>query len=323
MPPSPSGDAAARDLVARPLRPHAQPSHRPWAGGRLGSGDDAVGELWLAGPDSVVDTDLGPMTLDAVAERGRRAFVGRRAFAHLGGRFPLLVKLIDAGSWLSLQVHPDDALAAELYGPRTLGKAEAWVVLEATADAELVTGPGEDLSATALRAAITAGDLDRDRCQVRPGRRGEALFLAPGTVHAIGAGCFVYEIEQPSDITFRISDWGRPETPDRPLHRAESLRAVDPTSRARVVGRDWSLDGGALVAPQFQLEILEVSTDVPRRPAGQSLEVVTAVAGRAEIIVDGWVASLDPYETIVIPAAIPAYRIAGGPGARVCIGSVP
>ena len=195
----------------------------------------------------------------------------------LGARFPLIVKLIDAGDWLSLQVHPDDALAAELYGDRAVGKAEAWLVLDGDPDARLITGPRRDLGEAALRAGIAAGTLDHGDCEERPAVAGETLLLAAGTLHAIGTGAFVYEIEQPSDITFRISDWGRPAVPGRGLHGAESLRAVRPDAHAIPVGRDWALDGGALAVREFRLEIERPDGAVTRRPSGVSLEVVTAI----------------------------------------------
>jgi mannose-6-phosphate isomerase len=317
-------DAETSHLLATAvLRPRPQRSLRPWAGHRLGADGEQVGELWLAGPDSVAETALGPMTLDEVAATAGMAFVGRNGMRLLGARFPLLVKLIDAAGWLSLQVHPDDALAAELYGPRALGKTEAWVVLDATPDAELVTGPGAELSAEALLAAIAAGNLDRDRCLVEPCSPGETRLLRAGTLHAIGAGCFVYEIEQPSDLTFRISDWGRPETRERPLHRVESARAIRPGSRAELVGVDWRLDRGDLTVPEFQLELVVGSDGLERRPAGTSLEIVTAVRGGLRVSGDGWSEPLAPFETLVVPASIAAYRIQGTSGSLACVGRIP
>jgi len=321
---SPAPDAATgHPLAEAVLRPPPRQSVRPWAGRRLGAAGEQVGELWLAGPDSVVATALGAMTLDDVAGAAGAPFVGRNGMQLVGARFPLLVKVIDAAAWLSLQVHPDDALAAELFGPGALGKAEAWVVLDAAPDAELVTGPAADLAPEALLAALDAGDLGRDRCLVEPCLPGQTRLLRPGTLHAIGAGCFVYEIEQPSDLTFRISDWGRPETPDRPLHRAESARAVRPDARAELVGRDWRLDGGSLSIPEFQLEIVVDPDGEARRPAGTSLEVVTAVRGEIEVSGDGWRETLVLFETLVVPASIPAYRLQGSDGSIACVGRTP
>ena len=314
-------------LVTAPLRPEPTRSIRPWAGHRLGSEGEGVGELWLAGPDSMVETVSGRLTLEQVAARAGEAFVGRNGLRRLGARFPLLVKLIDAAAWLSLQVHPDDALAAELYGAGAVGKAEAWLVLDASPGAELITGPAPHVTERGLRAAIAGGDMGRDDCEIQPCVPGETRFLAAGTLHAIGPGCFIYEIEQPSDLTFRISDWGRPETPERPIHRAESLRAVRPDAGARLAGRDWRLDGGALTVPEFRLELVapanqEVGAGT-RRPDGASLEIVTAVRGDVTVVGDGWAEALGPYGTVVVPASVAHYRIDGPVGSLACVGSIP
>ena len=314
--------------AGRPLRPIPVVSVRPWAGRRLGPPGDRVGELWLAGPGSIVaDGATGATdqeaTLDAIAATAGAALVGEAGLRLLGPRFPLIVKLIDPAEWLSLQVHPSDALAAELYGPGALGKTEAWLILDADPESRLVTGPAAGLAEADLRAAIAAGTLDRDDCEIRPAVPGDALLVETGTLHAIGAGAFVYEIEQPSDLTFRISDWGRPAVPGRTLYPAESLRAIRPDARVRPVGRDWHLDGGALVVPEFRLEVALLPGPVLRSPAGRSLEVVTVIEGEAVLTGQGWSERLARWETLVVPASAADYRIDGVAGARVCIGSVP
>ncbi len=280
-----------------------------------------MGELWLAGPDSVVATDDGDRTLDALAAALGEALVGVRGMALLGPRFPLIVKLIDAGDWLSLQVHPDDALARELYGPDALGKIEAWLVVDADPASELVTGPADDLEEAALREAIAAGTASHPHCHRRPAVAGDTLLIRAGTLHAIGAGAFVYEIEQPSDLTFRISDWGRPT--GRTLHVAEALRAIRPTLRAEPAGSGFRLDGGALEVPEFRLELPDLAVPVDRRPGGRSCEVVTAIRGPLRVTGDGWSEMLAPYETLVVPAAVDAYEITGPADGIACVGSLP
>ena len=288
-----------------------------------------MGELWVAGPGSIVEapasvgTASGAHTLDELAAVEGAALVGSRAIALLGARFPLLVKLIDAGDWLSLQVHPDDALAAALYGPTALGKTEAWLVLDAEPGSVLVTGPRRGLDAADLRRAIEEGAVERSQCETTAARPGDTLLLETGTMHAIGAGTLVYEIEQPSDLTFRMSDWGRPATADRHLHIAESLRALRTDAHAVPVGRDWRLDGGALTVRELRLEIADLNAPTTRRPAGETLEVVTAIRGTAELEGDGWQERLEPFETLVIPASVPEYRLAGASGALACVGSIP
>jgi mannose-6-phosphate isomerase len=302
------------------LSPVPAPSLRPWAGTRLGGG---IGELWLAGPDSVVELAQGAMTLNELAVQHGAALVGARAMDRLGARFPLLVKLIDAGDWLSLQVHPSDAVARRLHGPAAVGKAEAWLVLEADAGAQLIVGPRPGLADHELRARIGDGTLNRDACESMPAVRGEMLSLRAGTLHAIGAGVFVYEIEQPSDLTYRISDWGRPPVPGRRLHTAEALEALVPGERAVPSGVGFVPDGGALILPQFQLEILGPGGSFARTPAGETPEVVSVVAGTARLIGSDWQAPLEPNRAIVVPAACEAYVIEPGSDTRVLVGSLP
>jgi mannose-6-phosphate isomerase len=241
--------------------------------------------------------------------------------ALVGRRFPLLVKVIDAGGWLSLQVHPNDALAAELYGASQLGKTEAWVVLDADAGARLVVGCREGMAAADLREAIAAGSLDRAGCAEIEAVPGETLLVRAGTIHAIGAGTTIYEIEQPSDLTFRISDWGRAPTAARPLHTAEALRAVIPDARVEPAGSGWALEEGRLDAGVFGLEIVDAR--VSRTPARETLEVVTAVGGTVGLRGPDWEETLGELETVVVPAAVEGYELEPGPGSRAFVGTIP
>lgn len=305
----------------QPFRPVAMPSLRPWAGSRLGGPGGQVGELWLAGPALEAEVDGVARSLEELAGVYGEALVGRRGLARLGARFPLIVKLIDAADWLSLQVHPDDALARELYGPDAVGKAEAWLVLDADPGAELVTGPAEGLSARDLLAAVDAGEAGQRHCRRIPARAGEALILRPGTLHAIGAGTFVYEIEQPSDLTFRISDWGRT---GRPLHRAEALRALVPDRSAEPAGSGFRLGEGGLCLPEFRLELPELrDSPLERAPAGETCEVITPLRGTIRLDGEGWSELLDPYQTLVVPAAVERYTISGRADALACVGGLP
>ncbi len=307
--------------LSRPLRPVSASSPRPWAGTRLGEG---VGEVWVAGPASLVPLpDGSSATLDELAAIEAEALVGRAGVAALGRRFPLLAKLIDAADWLSLQVHPDDALARRLFGADAVGKDEAWVVLAAEAGSRLVTGPAAGLDAAAVRAAVAAGSMGFAECELRTTTAGDVLNVRAGTIHAIGPGVFVYELEQPSDLTFRISDWGRPPTPGRRLHLEEALEAVDPSRRAELVGSDWRLEGGALDDRRIRLELVAAGPASARRPAGRSPEIVTAFGGSVTLVGDAFEERLAPLETAVVPAAVDRYDLVLADGATAVVGSLP
>jgi len=174
--------------------------------------------------------------------------IGADADPALG--FPLLVKLLDCNDWLSVQVHPDDALAGKLEGePR--GKTEAWILLAAAPGAQIVVGiePGTD--AAGLDAAIRENRLE-PLLSYQTVSAGDVVYMAAGTVHALGPGVLVYEIQQSSDQTYRLYDWGRMglDGKPRPLHIEKSLRAArlgikPPMSRLEDTASGGVVLGGA------------------------------------------------------------------------------
>jgi mannose-6-phosphate isomerase len=206
---------------------------RPWGGGRFGTvGDEPVGEIWVSGDDATLPDGR------TLAEAGIAESVP-------------LVKILDIAAELSVQVHPADQLARELHGPRAVGKHEAWVVLEAKPDTSIAIG---------LANPETVEDLfSGDRANVAaalalvPVTAGTVIDVAPGTVHAPAAGILLYELQQRSDLTYRIFDWGR----SRPLHLAEARRAIRPSAAAavsRLPDGDGRIDLIDLPAP-FRLEL--------------------------------------------------------------------
>jgi mannose-6-phosphate isomerase len=215
--------------VLTPFRVAPLAQERVWGGTRLGpQGTLPIGELWLAGPWLLVaDGPYAGRTLDDVAAELGPALVGSAAPSRPGPRFPLLVKLLDPAAWLSVQVHPDDAAARRLAGPDAVGKPKPGTP-EAEPGAELLAGtrPGvRRRTPGAMRAgaqrpsparhAVTAGDVP---------------CWGPDA-HAVGPGVLLYELQQPSDLTYRVDDWGRPASPGRRLHTKEALASVVPQSR--------------------------------------------------------------------------------------------
>ena len=212
------------DLRTTPLRMAPDLRVRPWAGARLAAADRHIGEAWLAGPASrVAGGAADGRTLDELAAAMGTDLVGSRGLIHGRGGFPVLVKLIDAAEWLSIQVHPNDAQALAIEGEPGIGKSESWLVLDAGADAAILLGPAADVSPERVLAAIGTADLPDvlARVDVVPGDR---IDVPAGTLHAIGPGVFVYEIQQPCDITYRCWDWGRT---DRTVHTDKSRLVTD------------------------------------------------------------------------------------------------
>ena len=157
-----------------------------------------------------------------VRERGYE-LLGRHAPRAV---FPLLFKFLDACRDLSVQVHPDDARAARL-SPPDLGKTEAWYVIDAAAGSRIYAGLHAGVDQASLAAALRAGRCDEVMHSFEP-RAGDCVFIPAGTVHAIGAGLVVAEIQESSDVTYRLYDWNRTgaDGKSRPLHIEAGLEAV-------------------------------------------------------------------------------------------------
>ncbi len=193
----------------------------------LPPGDDFA-ESWQlvdrgADQSAVVAGPLAGHTLgELVRERGPE-LLGRHAPRPA---FPLLFKFLDACRDLSVQVHPDDVRAARLVPP-DLGKTEAWYVVDARPGSRIYAGLRDGVDRAALAAAIAAGRCDELLHSFEP-RAGDCVFIPAGTVHAIGAGLVVAEIQESSDVTYRLFDWNRtgPDGQPRPLHVEAGLEAV-------------------------------------------------------------------------------------------------
>ena len=163
------------------------------------------------------------------------------------------VKLLDVQDRLSVQVHPDDDLAKVMHGPNAIGKHEAWVVLEAAPGAELLLGRSPSVSSSDITNALASGaDITR-LLAPHAARRGDVFDVPTGCLHALMPGLFIWEVQQRSDRTYRVADWGRND-PSRPLHQAEALRATDATYQAtRTTAIDWGKPGEQLLvaSPHF------------------------------------------------------------------------
>lgn len=175
---------------------------------RLPGREVAIGEAWETEISNVAQNEpYSGKTLGRLVEELGTALLGDQVLAIFGRRFPLLAKFIDANDKLSLQVHPDDCYAAMHEGGK-LGKTELWYILAAEPGASIVHGFKEATSRTAVRRAIEEGTLE-SLLQEEVVRPGDVIFVPAGTVHAIGAGVLLYELQEYSDITYRMYDYGR------------------------------------------------------------------------------------------------------------------
>ena len=291
-----------------------EPEYRDyvWGGQRLRLGQ-LTAEAWIVYEhDQVASGPLQGRTLADVAAEYRSALLGTRAFNRTGMRFPILIKLLDCAAWLSLQVHPNDEQARRLEGPEQFGKTEAWHILDAAPDAEILCGLREGTTAETLAQAVRGGTL-LDHMQRLNVRAGDTVFIRAGTIHALGPGLMLYEVQQTSNLTYRVFDWNRPASDGRPLHIDQSLAVTDLKAVAPVTPPPTFVDGQAATlinCEYFTLDLLTAeanSIDLVTR--GESFHALTAIDGQAIIESEAGHVVINRLETALIPAACDAYRI--------------
>ena len=282
-----------------------------WGGQRLRPGPDLTAEAWIIYEGNQV-IDLG-LTLAEASARYKADLLGSKAAQRAAaGRFPLLIKLLDAAQWLSLQVHPNDEQAVQLEGPAASGKTEAWHILEAAPAARLIAGLQPGTQGQALAQAIRDGSIINLAHYVDV-QAGDTIFMPPGTIHAIGPGMLLYEVQQNSDHTYRVYDWGRPETPTRRLHIDKSIAVAQAQAAPVPLARPSLGDGQAQTLCQsayFSLALLACNT----RPAildtrGESFHALTVIQGRARVTCEGQAIELGQYQSLIVPACSRAYQV--------------
>ena len=189
------------------------------------------GETWeISGVKSdvsvVANGELAGKSLASLLEEYKDQLVGKVVYEHFGNEFPLLVKFIDANDDLSIQVHPDDKLAKERHN--SFGKTEMWYVIQADEGATLISGFNQNVSQDIYVDKLNSGKIN-DILNKEEVSAGDIFFLPAGRVHTIGKGLLIAEIQQTSDITYRIYDFDRVDDKGnkRELHTEEALAAID------------------------------------------------------------------------------------------------
>ena len=299
-----------------------------WGGDRLRPGQDPTAEAWVVYEgDQIASGPLAGQTLAELTRRNGAELLGQPVVEKTGERFPLLIKLLDCAEWLSLQVHPNDEQAVRLEGKGHFGKTEAWHILEADPGAELLGGVKPGASPAEIRSAIQAGKPLVERMQHLQVQAGDLMFIPAGMIHALGPGLLLYEIQQTSDITYRVYDWDRPASAGRKLHIEQSLEVADPSLTAKLVRSQPVADGEkrSLIASRyFNLDLYAGEKNSLLQDTGrQSFHALTVIAGKAAILGDGWKVSLERFNSAVVPAAVGAYQISPQGPARLLLASVP
>ena len=308
--PALASDSTAGDPLAIPLR--FKPAYQTvvWGGRRMEAfrndlPSGPIGESWdladhARGMSVVADGPLAGTTLKELTRRFGATLVGP---SYTGGDFPLMVKLIDANDRLSIQVHPDDRLAKELkVGER--GKNECWYLL--SNGGELFVGTKAGVTRESFAAAREAGTL-ADTLNRFVTKAGEFFFIPARTVHALGSGCLIYEIQQTCDTTFRVDDWGRVglDGKPRPLHIAESLATIDFSAGATPAAGDFEVHPAGRVRALARCPYFHVDEHRAKRLTlrSGSCAIVTCLAGHGRLNTAAGFAPLVPMTTVLVPAA--------------------
>lgn len=283
-----------------------------------------IGESWEISdrPGDVSVIANGPLAgkdLHWLVEHHRTDLLGGARLE--AGRFPLLIKLLDAREKLSLQVHPPAARAAELRGDT---KTEMWFIAQASPPAELYVG---------LKRGVTRADFERRladgsvaECFHRvPVRAGDAMFLPSGRVHAIGAGLVIFEIQQNSDTTYRVFDWNRTGLDGKPreLHLAQSLASIDFNDfEPALIGGDEKIGTNfrsrVLVDdPLFRVQLYTSQSSDSWLMRTSALRILGVVTGELRITATaGDPVTLRAGEFCLLPAVLRAVELTGKPGTQ-------
>ena len=261
------------------LEPQAR--ERVWGGQLLRPSNPPIGEMWVA---------YGPSRVSGGLYRGRTLdeLVGTTVSSRYGTRFPLLVKLLDCADWLSVQVHPNDEQAGRMVGPGEPGKTEAWYFLTAEPGAQIILGVKPGVDAAKLAGAIRDGHIREVAASVDV-HAGEAALVPAGTLHALGPGLLLYEIQQASDTTYRVYDWDRPASDGRKLHIEESVevtRAIVAAPPVRPVVPAGTGTSDAIDCPYFDVDLVRVAADggpLAADTAGRKFHILTVLDGKIEV----------------------------------------
>lgn len=296
----------------------------------LPSSHESIGESWelsaVPGRESVVaEGDEKGLSLTELVKRYGDQLVGKDVYRRYGDRFPLLVKLIDAKRDLSIQVHPGDELASRRHG--CTGKSEMWYILQADDGALIRTGFNRKMSGEELDRRLADGSL-LDVVNCTASQPGDTFYIPAGQIHAICAGNLLIEIQQSSDITYRVWDYDRRDSDGklRQLHVQEAHEALDYNARDGQV-HDMPHVGNGLTrlvqSDEFVVFHLDVNGYNRQEFAGEhSFVALVCVEGKTNITVDGMPqVIISQGETALVPAI--ADRVEFNGSARLLMTIVP
>ena len=310
----------------QPLRFAPQFNYRVWGGNRLKHllnkpiSDNNIGESWelsaVPGAASVVcEGPLEGKTLQELIAFYQTELLGEHIWRDFGSNFPLLIKFIDAQNPLSLQVHPNDAWAKEHHN--SFGKNEMWYILDAEPNAHLTLGFNRQMTPQAFEEHLQNGTLETV-LHTQKAEAGQAYFIPSGRVHAIGGGIVLAEIQQTSDITYRMYDYNRKDPvsgKQRPLHMEEAKAVADwtPTEQFDILYGKHSNHVNPLIhTSYFCTNYLTINGGMARDYSDKDTFVILiGIAGELEIQYATNTITLRKGETLLLPAAMASVSFVG------------
>lgn len=270
---------------------------------------DQVGESWeissVEGSESVVKN--GPyrgLSITELLTKFGESFVGKKNYKEFGDQFPLLIKFLDANTNLSVQVHPDDEMAQSEHN--SFGKTEMWYIMDHDDDAEIILGLKDKHTDTEVLR-----DVDKDNVysifNSETVSRGDTYFIPAGKVHAIGAGVLAAEIQQTSDITYRVYDWDRTDNEgnSRELHLDQSVRATKELydDCKKEVSAVTNTSSPLVNCEYFTTNMLQIELGFEHTYENlDSFVILMCVDGCVSVTVDGATEIVSKGETVVLPA---------------------
>lgn len=296
---------------------------RIWGGTKLKTylnkpiSSEITGESWeistVPNDVSVVSNgDLKGKNINELIALAPNEFLGRFVVERFGNQFPLLFKFIDAKEDLSIQLHPNDELAKERHN--SLGKTEMWYVMQADENSRLVVGFKEDSNREEYLNHLENKSIV-SLLNEMPVKKGDVFFLETGTIHAIGAGVVIAEIQQTSDITYRIYDWDRVDAngKSRELHTELALDAINYSKTASKIEYSALENKSNIVVdcPYFKTNVVPLQGNYSWKKKQEAFTVLMCTEGQFEFVYEGEFFIIKAGNTILLPASIATIEIKG------------
>ena len=317
------------DVSTKPMKPFYPLTFEPifkeriWGGTKLKDylnkpiSSEITGESWELStvPESISVVNNGELkgkNLNELIDLYPKEILGKEVFNQFGKQFPLLFKYLDAKTDLSIQLHPNDELAKARHN--SFGKTEMWYVMQADENARLIVGFKENSSKEAYLQKLESNDILSLLNEI-PVKKGDVFLLETGTIHAIGAGIVIAEIQQTSDITYRIYDWDRVDANGnkRELHTELAIDAINykTTAAKKEYTATENKRTSIVDCPYFKTNIIPLNGEISINKNDDSFMVLMCTEGSFEMHLNDEKYMYQTGDTVLIPAVLTSFMLRG------------